>query len=37
MGFEIGLDGVEEGDGEGVALVDIRDVGVEAGFGVFVG
>ena len=34
---ELGLDGVEEGWVEGVALVDVWDVGCEAGGGVLVG
>lgn len=35
-GGEWGFDGCEEGDGEGVAGVDVRDVDVEAGEGVAV-
>lgn len=37
MGFEGRFDVVEEGDGEGVALVEVGDVAVEAGLSVFVG
>ena len=37
LGLEIGLDVLEEGDGERVALVDIGHVAVEAAFGVFIG
>ena len=35
--LERGLDVVEEGQGQGVALVEVRHVGVEARFGVLVG
>lgn len=35
--LERGLDVVEEGDGQGVALVEIGHVGVKARFGVLVG
>ena len=35
--LEVGLYVLEEGDVEGVALVEVRDVAVEACFGVFVG
>ena len=34
--LQVRLDVVKEGDGQGVALVHIGDVGVEAGFGVFI-
>lgn len=35
--LERGLDVVEEGNGQGVALVEVGHVGVEARFGVLVG
>lgn len=35
--FEGGFDVLEEGDGEAVAVVEVGEVAVEAGFGVFVG
>lgn len=37
MVLQRGLDVLEEGDGKAVALVDVWDVAVEAGFGVVVG
>ena len=37
MGLEAGLDVLKEGDGQRVAVVQVGDVNVQAGFGVFVG
>lgn len=37
MDLERWFDVLEEGDGQAVALVDVREVAIEACFGVFVG
>ena len=36
LGLEVRLDVVEEGQGKGIALVEVREVDIETCFGVFV-
>ena len=35
--LEIGLDIIQKGNWQGVALMEVGHIGVEAGFGIFVG